>query len=322
MKEKNIFLNKNISTESIDISKSVEKLNKFNPDDKELMGQYNKSKILKSPEFLKLLMSKGEYCGYGLIGELRALELAVSGKGTPAHIGLNDLFTIRQWVSLGKEDFDSLISFDKFGENKQTLFGHQNFDFKKPLYSLFYPPSELEVRKEDYLHKAEEIRDKIKKNQEMMDYAKANGQLIKTIIGSRLLRYRFEPGKYWLVDKDNKTYIVSEEEQIRVFKNLSAMADEYGLKEFDVSLIHLPYLESKQEVIDRDTREQEHGCGQRQMIGIYKDEHSPKDPAGHTMGQRQSVDWIDKKGIKKEGYQYGPSFYYGLINGEKYCRIY
>lgn len=183
-------------------------------------------------EFRKSVMERGEFCGMGIVGQIKALELAKEGKGHPANI--DNLYVMgmpegRAWVLVNKKDMEGLGSFGSWQSEKKwnpdLLAGKGNWDtdWEKPHYSIYYGTdmSKTPKRYEKHLN---ELKDRIQDIQEMFDFAKKNGKLIESGGGMS----RIQVGNSYIAEKENEIYVVDEEGYERIYNSLDELTEAIG----------------------------------------------------------------------------------------------
>ena len=177
-------------------------------------------------EFREKVMSRGEYCGQREEGALKALELAIEGKGTPACINNKD------WVILSEDDFKGLKEIVPHEFNKGRLkHGHYTWDFTEPIYELYFgsymrymKPRE---RIKKYRRHLRELKKDIAEINDMYNFAKTNGEVIKSGSGMSMI----EIGKTYIVNKEGATFVVSEDGYERIYETIDELVEAVGAKD-------------------------------------------------------------------------------------------
>lgn len=180
-------------------------------------------------EFREKILSRGEYCGRGVEGHLQALKLATEGKGTPAYIEYKGKI---EWVVLREQDFEDLkeIVPHLFNKGKLEEEGRCTWDFSEPIYHLYYGDywrfAEPKKRIKKYQRNLRELKKEIADIDEMYNFAKTNGEIIKS--GGGMSRIKI--GKTYIVDKEGATYVVSEEGYERIYESINELVEAIGAK--------------------------------------------------------------------------------------------
>lgn len=206
------------------MSKSIESY-QSNPEEIKKEEEVMTPEQKKQSEFREKVLNKGEYCGHGIEGHLKALELAVKGEGTPARISQTN-----EWVILREDDFKDfkkITNSEQFNKG-QLKDGCYTWDFSEPIYNIYYGNywrfANPKERNKKYRGSLRELKRDIANIDEMYNFAKTNGEIIKSGGGMSMIKI----GKSYIVNKEGKTYVVSEEGYERIYGDTCELVEAIG----------------------------------------------------------------------------------------------
>jgi len=184
----------------------------------------------------KVIMEKaknrGEYCGSGESGHIKALERAAQGEGIPA------VLRHHEWFLLSQEDLNDLVEVipNEFNEGiPYKSYGGSilyNFDFNEPVFTLYYGGvlRYLPNPEKEYERNLQRLKQSIESIENMYNIAKREGEKIEDGGGMSLIDNGDE---VYLFDKDGDYLVVSKDGYERVYSSLSELVAKVGAEKAD-----------------------------------------------------------------------------------------
>lgn len=213
--------------ERIDVEKEIkEGVEDFEKHGDEYMWERKRKVIMEKAK------NRGEYCGFGESGNIKALERAAQGEGIPAVLSHHN-----EWFLLSQEDLDDLVEVipHEFNEGiPYKSYGGSilyNFDFNEPVFTLYYGSNRyLTDPKKGYETNLQRLKQSIESIGNMYNTAKREGEKIEDGGGMSLIDNGDE---VYLLDKDGDYLVVSKDGYERVYSSLSELVAKVGAEKAD-----------------------------------------------------------------------------------------